>query len=218
VGTARWNAGAFSIDLYGAARGGLWGLVSDLHASVPALAFDSVRDQRRNYGRRFVLHRSADARSHFHGRESDSMTHFGCARSGLDGAVPESDAQPFRAMKSPSLRCGGLGPPQRWWWARRPQSITWRWPTSQTGHSGSRGSISTIASKNGGKSLRQCGTISLRRRLERNPKCLIFTNPLGEYMQQEPPDERDCIQGRLFDLILVPRVSPVKPHTSVLQA
>jgi hypothetical protein len=45
-----------------------------------------------------------------------------------------------------------------------------------------------------------------------------FYESAGEDMQQEPPNELDCIQGHLFYLILVPRVSPAKADTPVLQA
>jgi len=39
----------------------------------------------------------------------------------------------------------------------------------------------------------------------------------GQYMQQEPPDELDRIQGHFLDLIIVLRIAPAKMHTAVLQ-
>lgn len=39
----------------------------------------------------------------------------------------------------------------------------------------------------------------------------------GQHMQEKPPDELDGIQGRLFDLIVVVRIAPAKPHVAIVQ-
>lgn len=80
-------------------------------------------------------------------------------------------------MKSPTLVVGGtalLAPP-----VGGPGRSHGDGRTLQTGQSGGCGFMMKASAADCGRSSRQCWIILFRLRLERNPKCRIFTNPLG---------------------------------------
>jgi len=158
---------------------GLWGLVSKLLTGAPACLPCGARDQRREEALLAVVNRKNGGRCCFHGSERGETTHLDCAGNAAICVRPqfgvhrswgyeESNAGIWRYG---AAAAAGIDP--------RPQSVTWRWPTLQTGQSGWRGSMTMASAEDGGKSPRQCWTILFRLRLDRNPKCRIFTNPLG---------------------------------------
>ena len=137
-------------------------------------------DRRQDEALFSVLEWRNDGQQHFCGSDCGETTHLGCARNGVTRAGPHfgvqrswgyEESNAAGAWRYGGAAAGVVGP--------RPVSITWRWPTLQIGQSGGRSSMTIASAADGGRSPRQCWTIFFRLRLERNPKCRIFTNPLG---------------------------------------